>query len=295
MPRNDLSARADSNRPVTRVHRLPQNTAVSIGASFEPAIEPAADLVVFEQPLNERMRTFLRLEFLYSQALYHSELPNSWSSRAAVGSLLEALAITARGDARGDVIKELEHHIKALHEFQAKPGVDPGRLRNVMSNLLRLRSELVGLGANYLQPLRDSEFLNAIKHRSAIPGGTCEFDLPDYSFWLSRDAEMRATSFNQWLQLLRPLCDGVLEILWVTRQNTRPKQELATGGIYQIAFERANPIQLLRIGLPVDSNLYPEISGSHHGCSLRFLSWPDISQRPVQAEHDVTFVLTCCT
>jgi cell division protein ZapD len=290
-----LSAGGDSNQPVTRTHRLPQNTAVSIGASVEPLFEPATSLVVYEQPLNERMRTFLRLEFLYSQMLYHSELPGSWSTRAAVSSLLEALAITQRGDARGDVIKELEHHIKALNEFQAKPGVDPGRLRTVMSNLLRLRSELIGLGANYLQPLRDSEFLNAIKHRSAIPGGTCEFDLPDYSFWLSRDPEMRAASFNQWLELLRPLCDGVLEILWVTRQNARPKQESAPGGIYQIAFERENPIQLLRIALPADSDLFPEISGSHHRCSLRFLSWSDITQRPVQAEHDVSFVLTCCT
>jgi cell division protein ZapD len=268
---------------------------VSIGASFEPAYEPATSLVVYEQPLNERMRTFLRLEFLYSQVLYHCELASSWSTRAAVSSLLEALAITGRGDARGDVIKELEHHIKALNEFQARPGVDPGRLRTVMSNLLRLRSELIALGANYMQPLRDSEFLNAIKHRSTIPGGTCEFDLPDYSYWLSRDAETRAASFNQWLELLRPLCDGVMEILWVTRQNARPKTEIAPGGVYQIAFERENPIQLLRIALPANSDLFPEISGSHHRCSLRFLSWADVGQRPVQAEHDVSFVLTCCT
>ncbi len=28
---------------------------------------------VYEQPLNERMRTFLRLDFLYQQALFHEE------------------------------------------------------------------------------------------------------------------------------------------------------------------------------------------------------------------------------
>ena len=61
----------------------------------EPEPEPAP--VIYEQPLNERMRTFLRLEFLYTQATYHSELPNPWSARAAVASLLEILAITARG------------------------------------------------------------------------------------------------------------------------------------------------------------------------------------------------------
>jgi hypothetical protein len=40
--------------------------------------------LVFEQPLNERMRTFLRLDFLYSQALYHNETSSQWGTRAAV-------------------------------------------------------------------------------------------------------------------------------------------------------------------------------------------------------------------
>ncbi len=264
-------------------------------ARMEPMAEPASQFVVYEQPLNERMRTFLRLEFLYSQALYHNELPNPWSSRAAVGSLLEILAITARGDVRSDVIKELERHVQALNEFQSKPGVDAGRLRAVMSNLIRLRSELVSMGANFMQSLRESEFLAAIKHRSAIPGGTCEFDLPDYSFWLSRPAEQRMATFEEWMKVVRPLCDGVIEILWVTRQNARPREEIAPAGQYQINFERENPIQLLRILLPSDSDLYPEISGSHYRCNLRFMSWKELNQRAVQSEQDVRFVLTSCT
>ena len=75
-----------------------------------PPSESAADNlperapVVYEHPLNERMRTFLRLEFLYGQASFHGEGANPWSTRAAVTSLLEILAITARGDSRSDVL-----------------------------------------------------------------------------------------------------------------------------------------------------------------------------------------------
>lgn len=261
----------------------------------EAAAAPAPEAVVYEQPLNERMRNFLRLEFLYSQALYHMESPDPWSSRSAVAALLEILAITARGDVRGDILKELERHVQSLNEFQSKPGVDPGRLRSVMSNLLRLRQELMGAGANFLQPLRDSEFLNAIKHRSAIPGGTCEFDLPDFNYWLNRPAEMRAATFNDWFKVVRPLGDAVTEMLWVTRGSARPRDEVAVGGVFQLQFERENPIQLLRILLPSDSDLFPEISGSHYRCSLRFLAWRDIGQRPVQPDHDVSFMLVCCT
>jgi cell division protein ZapD len=263
--------------------------------SQEPAPEPQPEeTLVFEQPLNERMRTFLRLDFLYNQALYHNEMASQWGSRAAMTSLLDILAIATRGDVRSDVLKELERHLTTLNEFQTKPGVDSSRLRTVMSNLLRLRAELLNAGSAFIQPLRDSEFLSAIKHRSAIPGGTCEFDLPDYFYWLSQPAESRTRTFNQWLGMLRPLCDAIAELLWLTRQNGRPREETAQGGIFHITFERDSPSQLLRISLPMATGLYPEISGSHYRCSVRFLTWNGLAARPTQAEGDVRFILACC-
>ena len=251
--------------------------------------------VVYEQPLNERMRTFLRLEFLYTQATYHSDLPNPWSTRAAVASLLEILAITARGDSRSDVLKELERHVNVLKEYQSKSGVDPSRLKLLVSNLLKLREDLSAVGGNFMAPLRDSEFLSAIKHRSAIPGGTCDFDLPDYSYWLNRPADVRAQEFGSWLSLIRPLCDGIVELLWLTRQNTKRKSETAVGGIFQLQFDRDNPCQLVRVTLPADTDLFPEISGSQHRCTIRFLNWLDATSRPAHVERDVPFLLTCCS
>ena len=158
-----------------------------------------AEPTVFEQPLNERLRTFLRLDFLYSQALYHNDMASSWGSRAAMSSLLDMLAIAMRGDLRSDVLKELERQGTRLSEFQNHPGIDAVRLRALVSNLQRLRSELGSAGAAWLQPLRESEFLASIKHRSAIPGGTCEFDLPDYYFWLNQPHEVRMQTFVHWL------------------------------------------------------------------------------------------------
>jgi cell division protein ZapD len=51
---------------------------------------------------------------------------------------------------------------------------------------------------------------------------------------------------------------------------------------------------LLRITLQPGVNLYPEISGSHHRFTVRFMQWPDASQRPVQINKDVHFRLTIC-
>jgi cell division protein ZapD len=272
-----------------------QNSPMSEQAVEVGVAATAAAPIVFEQPLNERMRTFLRLDFLYNQALYHNQSQSQWGSRAAVSSLLDILAITSRGDTRADVLKELERQLALLNEFQSRPGVDSGRLRTVISNLLRLRTDLLGTGSAYLQPLKESEFLSAIRHRSAIPGGTCDFDLPDFCYWLNQPAELRIDTFSRWITMLRPLCDAIAELLWLTRQNGRARREVARGGVYHITFDRETPVQLLRIALPSDLGIYPEISGSHYRSSVRFVTWHGPTERSRQAEGDVEFELTCCT
>ncbi len=270
--------------------RMPQKPS----AAERTVPEAAAAPLIFEQPLNERMRTFLRLDYLYNQALYHNEKASQWGSRAAMASLIDILAITTRSDVRSEVLKEIERHIAQLAGFEDRPGVDIARLRALVNNLVRLRTALGAAGAAYLQPLRDSEFLAAIKHRSAIPGGTCEFDLPDYFFWLNQGAAERSQAFSEWLAMFRPLCDAVAEVLWLTRQNGVGRKETAVGGAFAINFDRDSPLQLLRICLPADSGIYPEISGSHHRCSVRFLSWNGLAARPSQAPGDISFQLITC-
>jgi cell division protein ZapD len=261
----------------------------------QPVDQSAEGAVVFEQPLNERMRTFMRLDFLYNQALYQSEIATAASARAAMSSLLDILSITTRSDMRSDALKDLERHLAQLNEFQSRPGVDTARLRTIIANLSRLRGDLQNAGSTFMQPIRDSEFLNSIKLRSAIPGGTCEFDLPEYFCWLNQPADERLRAFGQWLGLLRPLCDAVAELLWLTRQAGRTRQEIAKGGVFMIGFDRDAPAQLLRIALPGETGLFPEISGGgQHRCNVRFLKWNGLNARSAQIEEDVPFTLTIC-
>ena len=91
--------------------------------------------MTFEQPLTERMRTFLRVEFLYEQTLFHVDEPTEFSARAAVTALLEILTILGRSDVRTDVSKELERHAEMLGRYRSQPGVDPARLTGLIDNI----------------------------------------------------------------------------------------------------------------------------------------------------------------
>ena len=263
-------------------------------AAEMPQAPPAPEPVEYEQPLTERMRIFLRLEFLYQQALYHAENPVDFSARAAVTSLLEIMTILSRGDVRSEALKELERQGDLLRRFGSQPGVDAGRLESLLAHVEQLREDLNAVGPHYMQTLKDSEFLSAIKHRSAIPGGTCIFDLPDYAYWLQLPFAERAGTFEHWIAVLRPLCEAVMEVLWLTRQANEPAEMLAPGGMYQHSPTRSDQLTLIRVLLPAGASIYPEISGGQHRFTIRFLTWAGIEARPSQSPADVRFLLALC-
>jgi len=246
----------------------------------------------YEQPLSERMRTFLRLEFLYQQFLYNHEFDSAWATRGAIASLLEIMAILTRGDVRSEVHKELDLQIGALKRFQSQPGVDAKRLGTLLDNLVASRDEVDTVGPQFLQPLKECEFLSSIKHRSSIPGGTCEFDLPEFSHWLRQSAGRRQQDIDGWLAVIRPLCDAVTEMLWLIRESAQPAEKTAVNGMYQHRMQKDSSCRLLRVTMPAGSELFPEISGSQHRFTIRFLEWSTIDARAVQTGRDVRFKLS---
>ncbi|MDH5501096.1 MAG: cell division protein ZapD [Gammaproteobacteria bacterium] len=258
------------------------------------AVQTAPGVSHYEQPLSERMRTFLRLEFLYHPMIRNSERDSDWATRAAISTLLEILAILSRGDVRSEILSELDHQIAALRRFQSHSGVDGGRLETLMRNLSVSRDEISSIGTSYLQPLKESDFLNAIKHRSAIPGGTCEFDLPEYSHWLRQPIARRQQDMTEWIRPVSPLCDGASEVLWLIRESARPSEKQAVNGMYQHSMQKDDNCRLLRVSLAKGSPLFPEISGSQHRFTVRFLEWSTVQRRAVQTSHDVPFQLSIC-
>ena len=250
--------------------------------------------LLYEQPLNERMRTFLRLEFLYKQLSYLAGEESSWASRGAITSLLDVVAILSRGDVRGDVLKELERQLFALERLQKTQNVDTQRLEVVVQHLQTHRGNLNVVGPKYLQELRDNEFLNAIRHRSSIPGGTCAFDLPDYTHWLRQGFERRSINIADWIEVVRPLCESVGALLWLLRNSKQAVKKVAVNGVFQHTMNRDSTNALIRLTLPGDSELYPEISGGQHRFTVRLMKWSESDSRPVQTKNDIEFELAIC-
>ena len=252
-----------------------------------------AEWLVYEQPLTERIRTFLRLEFLFEQCKHHLHLTSPWDSRAAITAILEINALLTRGDVRTEVLKELERCLFFLNRLAGSPEVDNARLQSVLVELETLRQAMNGDGRPLGLALKENEFLNTIRNRVAIPGGTCQFDLPVYHSWLSQSHSQRSRDLHTWLEEIRPLRDTINLLLALTRESALPTRELAEQGMFLRIFEGPT-CPLVRVMVLASMGAYPEISAGRQRITIHFLERPEGSGRAQQVKRDVSFKLVCC-
>ena len=90
------------------------------------------------------------------------------------------------------------------------------------------------------------------------------------------------------------MCDAAAELLWLIRESAEPTEKMAINGMYQHSMQKDSNCRLLRVSLEDNSALFPEISGSQHRFTVRFLEWSTIDSRAVQTGHDVRFKLSIC-
>jgi len=247
----------------------------------------------YELPLNERIRTFLRLEFLFQQARYSMRGYSVWDSRATISSILDITNIINRIDLRSELIKELERQSKALEAISSSPNVDSSILDETLCKLKNYNQTLKAMPKALHSDLSMNELLKSIRQRESVPGGTCNFDMPAYNFWLKQEPEQRIQLLETWLNHLdhyRLSIDLVLSLLRESAINTPIKAE---EGFYQQALDTSTPFQLIRVILPEKSGYYAEISGGKHRFSVRFML-PTTSEKASPTNESVDFQLSCC-
>lgn len=250
--------------------------------------------VVYEMPLNERVRTLLRLEFLFAQLRHHRNDDSDWGTRDTLRSLLDVLQVLSRGDLKTDVLKELAVQHTALTRLQQRPGVDRERLQAVLSQLAAATNSLQALTTNAMATqLRDNEFLISLLHRGTIPGGAIAFDLPGYHHWLARPRAHINRDLDAWFADLAPFQNAVELLLRLLRQSTEASAEVARAGMF--VHTPPAEAEIVRVHVPANSPCFPEISAGRHRVTVRFMQQRDINTRPTQAVGDIPFQLQCCS
>ncbi len=249
-------------------------------------------MITYEYPLNERIRTLLRLEDLYDRVSFFLGEQDPHGHHACLTGMFEILEVASRADLKSDLLQELDRQRTFLEALRSNPAISEEKLNGVLKEIASAFADLHATSGKTGQGLRENEWLMAIKQRVGIPGGTSEFDLPSYHHWLHHPASRRRADLEGWLKQLLPVHAALAIVLRVLRESGRSASLIAFQGVYQQT-PAERPAQMLRLSLANELACVPEISANKYALNVRFLL-PEGVQKTRVYEHDVPFELAFC-
>lgn len=243
--------------------------------------------VLFEHPLNEKMRTWLRIEFLIQQLSVNLPIADPAGALHFFRNIGDLLDVFERGEVRTELLKELERQQRKLQAWVEVPGVDQSRIDSLRQQLKSAGSILIS-APRIGQTLREDRLIGLVRQRLSIPGGCCSFDLPTLHIWLHLAQPHRDAQVETWLASLNPLNQALSLVLDLIRNSAPFRKQTSLNGFYQDNGEDAD---LLRLQLPLDSLLYPQISGHKSRFAVRFMP---LDSENGQVPERLDFELACC-
>ena len=253
----------------------------------------APDLVLYEYPFNESIRTMLRLEHLFDRLGQLMQRSAAIDHHFALASIFEIMDVASRADLKSDLLKELERHRTQLQAFRGNPQISIAALDEVTARIDHAFNALNELPGKAGQALTTNEWLMSIRSRISIPGGTCEFDLPAYYAWQQHAPESRRADLTSWTSSLMPLAEALHVLMGLLREAGTPQRMVARAGQYQQSLPTGRTYHLIRVRLDGTDGLVPEISGHRLMVMVRMMR-ADAEGRIKPCTDDIDFELTLC-
>lgn len=233
-------------------------------------------MIVYEYPLHENIRTWLRLERLFMRfsALLFRE--HAIDHHYAISTLFEIADLCASANPKLEVMNELRRQ-KGLLDIQQQTASDTDATTRQQTDatlqaIQRSFAALANATGKPGQNLLEDNLLKQIKGRVAIAGGTFEFDRALYHAWLHQSASQRQGELAQWFSSLQPLAEGIQLILALIRSTGQELQRVvAQAGYYEQSLPAARGYQLLCLHMPDDTRLAAEIKGSKLGFNVSIM------------------------
>lgn len=247
----------------------------------------------YDYPCNERIRILLRLEDLFAKMQFFSSNEHEFHHHAALLTMFQILELIDRSDLKSDLLQELDRQKLMMEALRGNPVIAEDTLKDLLQDISQAIVGLRSMTGRIGQPLRENDWLMAVKQRAVIPGGACAFDVPSYHFWLGLPAESRKADLKSWMEPLRALEIALRVILHILRGSGAPMVCQASQGGYQQMLSGTKPSQMLRVSLPEDTTCFPEISANKYAINIRFNSYEG-AQKARGCDQDFEFQLALC-
>ena len=225
-------------------------------------------MITFEYPLNEKNRSYLRFEFLFIEIQRSMVFAHESDSIAFFKALFELLELSERSDIRHDLIKDLRILSEQMNCWLKLAQVDHQAVSQLIIEIEKLIEAVLNM-PKQLGYFKTNRFLTSIKQRFSIPSGCCNFDLPQFHFWLASDLTKRQQDSEKWFSHFASLEKALALFLKIKRSQGISSEQITTNGCYQGEAENSG---FIIIKVKKEQAVYPMISGHKDRFSVRFIN-----------------------
>ncbi|MCX7945770.1 MAG: cell division protein ZapD [Hydrogenophilus sp.] len=215
-------------------------------------------MILFEFPLTEQVRTWLRLEASGQRWRHHLGSDSPHDHHAALLTFFELIAIANRTDLKRDLVAILTAPSPPLPSASSELSDET------------LAAQLHAQSGRLVHALNDDPFLHTIKTRAHLAGGLSPFDLPAYYRWLQKPPSQRRRDLEEWFSPVQPLLTAVDRALERLRTGGKLQDAVAERGIFQLPLGGQLP-RLVRVWLDLYPPVIPKIAANKYQLNLHFL------------------------
>ena len=246
---------------------------------------------LYEEPVQEKIRKFIKIEFLLNKIYYFKGKENRNDNYVALLSLCELYEILSRSDIKSELIREVENHNSYFLKIKDIPetGADKDKLNSVIEKQNILLQLIHGVEPNYLDYLEHDVLFKTI-----VKNCFTQLQPASVEFWLSRDILNRETQIDLWLEPLQFIKRAIDFILEVIRKSGKFEDRMAEKGFFIEKLDPKKNILLIRVTLTSDLYYYPQLSVGKQRLTIMFMSKDD-KNNLIPYQEDVSFILTTCS
>ena len=241
---------------------------------------------IYEIPLNNRMRHFLRYEYLVNEIEARLASQQDYVVVDVLRLLHNLIEINTNNDMRSEIMQHLNWQYQQLRELEHQPQVDQTYLKKKLEEKKQVLAEIEKLTIP-ITMYHNHYLLSTTKSRFNITGGLASFHLPMFATWTTLPRDHQQADLNKWYAPFKALYKGIQNVLSMTRDSQEFRAYQSETGYYIEDFSPPKNYQMIRIS--VDRDIFPRLSASPSRLIVYFFSATDFEESPQQVKTFIRF------
>ena len=179
------------------------------------------EFIIYEQPVTENIRNFLKSEYLFEKFNSGLEQNNIWGIKSSLSTLIEISDFIFRINIKIELLKELDKTKILLISLRDDNKIKEDMYEEFISNIETCINNLNSISDSPSKSIVDNDFLMQIKSKSHIPAGDNFFDMPSYLNFLSSNKSFILDNINSWYKPFDPIFLASQLIIDIKRRNSK--------------------------------------------------------------------------